>query len=78
MLLMVVDDETSFGAVSGAKTEDLPEGDAEKAKLAIVRTWKAKNTTKKYELKDTFSNSKLLEVTQPPDKWFQSLAGIVI
>jgi hypothetical protein len=75
MLLMAVDNETSFGAVSGAKKEDLPEGDTEKAKLAMVRIWKPKNTTKKHSLEDEFSNSKLVEVSQPPNKWFQYLDG---
>jgi hypothetical protein len=77
MLLMAVDDKTSFGAVSGSKTEDLPEGDANKALLAMVRIWKSKNRTKKHELEDEFSNSKLLEVSKPPDEWFQTLGGMV-
>ena len=75
---MAVDDKTSFVAVSGAKTEDLPEGDAEKAMLAMIRIWKPENTTKKHSLEDEFSNSKLVEVSQPPDKWFQSLDRIVM
>jgi hypothetical protein len=78
MLPMAVDDITSFGAVSGAKTEDLPEGDANQAMQAVVRIWKPKNTTKKHEFEVKFNNSKLLEVSKPPDKWFQVLAGIVI
>ena len=78
MLLMAVDDKTSFGAVSGSKTTDLPNGDAEKAMKAMIRIWKPKNSTKKYSLEDEFNNSKLVDVSQAPDKWFQSLDGIVM
>ena len=78
MLLMAVDDETSFGAVSGSKTTDLPNGDAEKAMKAMIRIWKPKKSTKKYSLEDEFNNSKLVDVSQAPDKWFQSLDGIVM
>jgi UDP-galactopyranose mutase len=46
--------------------------------LAMVRIWKPKNTTKKHELDNKFNNSKLLEFSKTSDKWFQTLAGIVI
>jgi hypothetical protein len=78
MLLMALDDETSCGAVSGPNTEDLPEGDTNKAMLAMVGLWKLQSTTEKHKLEDEFNNSKLLEVSKSPDKWFQTLAGIVI
>jgi hypothetical protein len=45
---------------------------------AMARIRKPQNTTKKHELEDEFNNSKLLEVSKPPDEWFQNLAGIVI
>jgi hypothetical protein len=78
MLLMAVEDETSFVAVDGAKTEDLPEGDAYQAIEAMISIWKLKNTTKKHELEDEFNMCKLSEVNKPPDEWIQVLAGIVV
>jgi hypothetical protein len=78
MLLLVVEDETSVGAVDKALTENLPKGDACMALLVLVRIWKPKNTTKQHELENKFNNSKHMDVDKPPDKWFQHLTGIVV
>jgi hypothetical protein len=74
MRLLAIEDKTSFGAVDGDKTEDLPEGDTYQAIQAMVRIWKPKNTTKKHELEAEFNISKLTEVNKPADEWFQHLA----
>jgi len=73
MLMLAMDDEISFEAVSTACTDQLPDGDAALAWKKLESIYAKKSTTKKGELKAEFFATKLKTATSDPDSWFTKL-----
>jgi len=77
MLILAVDDEISFEAVSSACTDQLPDEDAALAWKKLESIYAKKPAAKKGELKAEFFATKLKTATSDPDSWFIKLELIM-
>ncbi len=77
MLMLAVNDEISFEAVSSACTNELPDGNADSTSKKLESIYAKKSTTKKGEPNSEFFATKLKTATSDPDSWFIKLELIM-
>jgi hypothetical protein len=69
-------DETTFGAIQNAKTDDLPKGDAKTSWKTICEINHPISRTELHILEQKFNHCSLPDNNSSPDKWFSKLENI--
>ena len=70
---MSMEDDTCFGLVEEACTDDLPEGDAYLAWTNLKNKFEPKTGATKVLLKQQFNNCRLEDASKDPDQWISTL-----
>jgi len=80
-IMLSIDGTTDVGRVAfqlvrGAKTQDLPSGDARMAWVRLENKYQSKTTCSRLDLKKKFINSSLKSAKDDPDVWISELEDL--